>query len=310
MSHSSGWVPDPYGVHEFRFFSADGKATLLVMDGGKKSYDKPPTTAPPPASEPLPTSEAQPAPPPDPEEPSPSGGPPSRLDSVRTAPDANKTAVRIPMPQSDIKAESAAPQSTTADAPPRAADPPKIQFADHRQTPSVADRNPPEPMSRALKISYLVVFGVLAVSALGLAYVHLRHHAGSPTKSAEGATTTTSVRSTTTTTSLPNAPKPGAEAAATALISSWATQNRAEALTVATPAAVTTLFAAPYTDGLAEDRGCSTSFMPIVCTFGPPGGASPSDPIYQVYVAESPGGWYVSSVKLENVGSGSTSPTG
>jgi hypothetical protein len=310
MSHSSGWVPDPYGVHEFRFFSADGKATLLVMDGGKRSYDKPLTAAPPLASEPLATSEARPAPPPVSEEASPSGGPPSPLDSEPTAPDANKTAVRIPMPQSDIKAESAASQSAAAGAPPRAADPPSFQFADDRQTPTVAHRNPPEPMSRALRISYGVVFGALAISALGLAYVHLRHHGGSPTKSAERTTTTSSVRNTTTTTSLPTAPKPGAEAAATALISSWATQNRAAALTVATPAAVTTLFAVPYTNGLAEDRGCSTSFTPIVCTFGPPGGASPSDPIYQVSVSQTPGGWYVSSVKLENVGSGGTSPTG
>jgi hypothetical protein len=310
MSHSSGWVPDPYGVHEFRFFSADGKATLLVMDGGKRSYDKPPTTVPAPLSQPLATSETQPAPPQGSEEASPSGGPPSPLDSEPTAPDANKTAVRIPMPQSDIKVESAASQSAAAGAPPRAADPRSFQFADDRQTPTVAHRNPPEPMSRALRISYGVVFGVLAISALGLAYVHLRHHGGSPTKSAERTTTTSSVRNTTTTTSLPTAPRPGAEAAATALISSWATQNRAAALTVATPAAVTTLFAVPYTDGLAEDRGCSTSFTPIVCTFGPPGGASPSDPIYQVSVSQSPGGWYVSSVKLENVGSGGTSPTG
>jgi len=76
---------------------------------------------------------------------------------------------------------------------------------------------------------------------------------------------------------------------------------------VATQAAVNTLFAVPYANGLAEDRGCSTSFTPIVCTFGPPGGASPNDPIYQIYVSQAPGGWYVSSVKLENVGSGNTS---
>jgi hypothetical protein len=100
--------------------------------------------------------------------------------------------------------------------------------------------------------------------------------------------------------------KPGPEAAATALVSSWATQDRAAALTVATPAAVTALFAVPYASGLAEDRGCSTSFTPIVCTFGPPGGASPNDPIYQVYVSQAPGGWYVSSVKLENVASANT----
>ncbi len=28
-----GWQPDPFGLHEFRFFSDDGKPTLLVRDG-------------------------------------------------------------------------------------------------------------------------------------------------------------------------------------------------------------------------------------------------------------------------------------
>src|ERR1700722_10226522 len=37
-----GWHPDPFGLHEFRFFSDDGSATLLVRDGGANSYDKPP----------------------------------------------------------------------------------------------------------------------------------------------------------------------------------------------------------------------------------------------------------------------------
>src|ERR1700733_12966893 len=40
---TTNWKPDPFGIHELRFFSADGKPTLLVMDGGKRSYDKPPT---------------------------------------------------------------------------------------------------------------------------------------------------------------------------------------------------------------------------------------------------------------------------
>jgi hypothetical protein len=69
---------------------------------------------------------------------------------------------------------------------------------------------------------------------------------------------------------------------------------------VATPAAVATLFNVPYASGLAIDRGCSTSFSPVVCTFGPPGGASPTDPIYQIMVSQVTGGWYVSSVKIEH----------
>jgi hypothetical protein len=37
-----GWRPDPYGVHEQRYFSLDGEPTRLVSDGGKTSYDPPP----------------------------------------------------------------------------------------------------------------------------------------------------------------------------------------------------------------------------------------------------------------------------
>jgi Protein of unknown function (DUF2510) len=37
-----GWRPDPYGVHEQRYFSLDGMPTRLVSDGGKTSSDPPP----------------------------------------------------------------------------------------------------------------------------------------------------------------------------------------------------------------------------------------------------------------------------
>ena len=98
---------------------------------------------------------------------------------------------------------------------------------------------------------------------------------------------------------LPTALSSSAEAAATALVSSWSSGNKPTALSVATPAAVATLFAVPYTNGLAIARGCSTDFSPIVCTYGPPGGASPSDAIYQVLVSQTTGGWYVSSVRIQ-----------
>ena len=35
-----GWAPDPFGLHESRYFS-DGRPTKLVMDGGVESYDEP-----------------------------------------------------------------------------------------------------------------------------------------------------------------------------------------------------------------------------------------------------------------------------
>ena len=144
------------------------------------------------------------------------------------------------------------------------------------------------------------MLGILALSALGFVFVHFHHTAGRHPAHADVTTTTSSASRTTTTVALPTALQPGAEDAATALVSSWATGNRSAALTVATSAAVTTLFAVPYASGQALDRGCSTSFSPIVCTFGPPGGASPTDPIYEIDVSQAAGGWYVSSVKIEN----------
>ena len=159
-----------------------------------------------------------------------------------------------------------------------------------------------EPIARSLKIAFGVVLGVMAVSALGLLFVHVHHSAGgnSNTKNAIATTTSVPIHPTPTTVTLPTAPKATPDAAASAFVSSWSTGNRLAALSVATPTAATTLFAAHYASGLAIDRGCSTAFTPIVCTFGPPGGASPNDPIYQVLVSNSSGGWYVSAVKIEN----------
>lgn len=83
------------------------------------------------------------------------------------------------------------------------------------------------------------------------------------------------------------------------MVAAWAGGNRASALTVGTPAAVGQLFAIPYPGaGLAISRGCSTAFIPIVCTYGPPGGAPPTDPIYEIDVSQSGVGWYVSAVKV------------
>jgi hypothetical protein len=116
-----------------------------------------------------------------------------------------------------------------------------------------------------------------------------------------GASTTTSTThkapATTTTVALPAAPQPSADAAASALVSSWATGNRTQALSVATPGAVATLFAAPYTAGLAIDRGCNSN-APIVCSFGPPGGSAPTDPLYEFTATGIPTGWYISSVQI------------
>jgi hypothetical protein len=273
---ATSWQPDPYGAHEFRFFSADGKPTLLVMDGGKTSYDKPPTTSRPPAAPSPATPELE--------------SPPRTEASPGLEPDPPTVPITAP-----AFARSAAVERGSDVAVPAVTD-----FADRSRFG--ADDRSPEPLSRPRKIAYIVVCTVLALSVLGLAYVHLRPtDSGHSAHSAASTTTSSSARTTTTTTVvLPTALQAGAEAAATALVSSWSTGNKAAALTVATPTAVADLFAAPYTSGLAIDRGCSTTFMPIVCTFGPSGGASPTDPIYEIDVSKTTGGWYVSSVKIEN----------
>jgi hypothetical protein len=40
---TTGWHSDPFGVHEARYFSADGHPTKLVRDRGVESYDEPPS---------------------------------------------------------------------------------------------------------------------------------------------------------------------------------------------------------------------------------------------------------------------------
>jgi hypothetical protein len=97
----------------------------------------------------------------------------------------------------------------------------------------------------------------------------------------------------------PSAPQASPDAAAAALVDAWAAGNRATAGSVATPAVVSSLFAVPYPGpGLAMSRGCSTAFPPVKCTYGPPGGASPNDVIYEFSVSRTSGGWYVSAVQV------------
>jgi hypothetical protein len=41
-----GWHPDPYGVHELRYFASGGTPTRLVRDGDRVSNDEPPRSLP------------------------------------------------------------------------------------------------------------------------------------------------------------------------------------------------------------------------------------------------------------------------
>jgi hypothetical protein len=301
---ATSWQPDPFGVHEFRFFAADGKPTLLVMDRGETSYDPPPVQRPSPAPEPAGSAEHESRP--VLERPAPSAeatarpalGPTLTLASQDAPDDAPREVAEPPRREGAISDDQAEARGVTRLAVPVAGN----SFGVH-SAPAV-EQSEPEALSRPRKVAYVVVFAALVLSALGLAYVHLRPSETGPSTPAAGATTTTASRtgpstSSTTTVALPTALSSSADAAATALVSSWSAGNKATALTVATPTAVATLFAAPYKSGLAIARGCSTDFSPIVCTFGPPGGASPSDAIYQVLASQTAGGWYVTSVRIQ-----------
>jgi hypothetical protein len=160
------------------------------------------------------------------------------------------------------------------------------------------------PLDRITGAALGVLLGILAAgcSSGGAQAGPAPAPATSASTPTTGVTTTVApptAASSTSTTLLPPAPQPSPDQAAAQMIGSWAAGDRAGAAAVATPTAVDQLFAAPYPGaGLAIPRGCSAAFTPIVCTYGPPGGGSASDSIYQLSVAQSPKGWYVSSVTV------------
>jgi hypothetical protein len=262
-----GWQPDPFGLHEFRFFSDDGKPTLLVRDGSVRAYDPPPST-----------------------------GGALFVRPVQSEPECElRPSVVWQEPEKPATNGGARSRSVAVASPPRPAPRP------------VDGRVHPVPMtSKPAKVAYVVVLAIMAASALALAVVHFTQ-GGKPAGSSAASTTSTtsppgtsSTTTSTTTLPVPAALQPSAAVAAADLISSWASGDRAEALSVATAPAVATLFAGHYTPGLVIDRGCSVAFSPIVCTYGPPGGASPTDPIYEIYVIQALGGWYVRSATIDN----------
>ena len=160
------------------------------------------------------------------------------------------------------------------------------------------------------------IAGAVALVVVALVIVFTAFHASGarqasttgrtvPTTEPAGARVSTTIASPTTTAAptttvaVPSAPQSTADAAANTLVSSWASGNQARALSVATSPAVATLFGAHYQSGMAGDRGCSSGGPPVTCAFGPPGGASPTDPLYSLTVIQAPGGgWYVSAVQI------------
>jgi hypothetical protein len=265
-SELRGWQPDPYEIHEYRYFSDDGLPTNLVSDGARTFRDH------------LSPQSIHP----------PSQGPGVALRRGNSASFDEATEPDGPrsqsLPHSQHRPQTHAPQRGQGTPVYRPVAPPV--------------RPSSEPLTNAQKIAYGVVAAVILVSGVSLAVVHLTGNKANPTSVTS--TTSTSISTTTTTHALPVDLKASPSDAAVALVTSWASGNRASAFAVATPQAVATLFAFPYTNGLALNRGCSDAFSPIVCTYGPPGGAPPTDRIYQIDVSQTAGGWYVSSVKVNN----------
>jgi len=293
VAADDGWGPDPYGCHDERYFFF-GMATHRVRDAGVESWD----------------------------------APPHFWERTPSARNATGTFVQEPMPGVMVTAELPSPTVTEHPAdeldevepappsePSEAAEPSSLTW-DDLLGPTVPhgdssdDRAPRHAGRRSLlRVASVGVLGVGAIAVLVAAL------SGSPspnrsvpssvrTRASTAATSSAPVpagssNQTTTTQSIPPSPKASADQAANALVSAWAAGNQGQALAVATPVAVATLWANRYQSGLAIDRGCNTD-SPSTCAFGPPGGASPSDPLYKITVSQAPaGGWYVSSVLVE-----------
>lgn len=125
--------------------------------------------------------------------------------------------------------------------------------------------------------------------------------ASTTTTTASAATTTRAARTATSRTAtvpLPPDPQPTAEGAADLFMQSWIDGNRAGSVSVAVRSAVAALYARPYANQPLNDRGCTTAFQPLICTWGPYGGGSGS--IYQISVSAVGSRWYVSAVTIES----------
>jgi hypothetical protein len=152
--------------------------------------------------------------------------------------------------------------------------------------------------TRIARLTALAPATLLVASAL--AGCHAGHKSAAPTTVATTVAPPTTVHRTTTTTAWKaRAPQATPDAAASVLVQDWSGANRSSAALVASPRAVATLFSVAYPGGgLALSRGCSAAFPPIVCTYGPPGGANPNDAIFELYESHTAQGWYVASVTI------------
>jgi hypothetical protein len=208
-----GWQPDPFGLHEHRFFSDDGKPTLLVRDGSVRSYDPPPST-----------------------------GGALFIRPVLSEPECElRPTVAWQTPEKPATNGSSGML------------PAAVVFHPVQVSRSLDAAVGAPLTSKSAKVVYVVVLTAMAASALALAVVHFTHSGNAPGPGAVASTSTTSLPTTTstaaptTTPPLPASLQPSAAVAAADFISSWASGNRTEALSVATAPAVATLFAGHYT---------------------------------------------------------------
>jgi hypothetical protein len=114
---------------------------------------------------------------------------------------------------------------------------------------------------------------------------------------------TTVAPSTTPTTVLPPDPQSSPEAVSALLIHAWEKGDRATAAEVATASAISVLFAVPYGGEALNDRGCgSPGPNPVVCSWGPYGGASATNPLYNITVSPAGSAWYASTIQTLTTG--------
>jgi len=139
---------------------------------------------------------------------------------------------------------------------------------------------------------------VLAASFVALTAIGCSTGQGNrsaPTTDTTESTVAPTTSTTSTTLRTPTSPQPTPDAAASRLVSAWASGNRDAAAAVASPQAVDALFAQTYPAGYLQARGCTTGANPATCTYR----NTKTDGIYEIAVTSGPSGWYVSSVTPE-----------
>jgi hypothetical protein len=87
---------------------------------------------------------------------------------------------------------------------------------------------------------------------------------------------------------------PSPDDAAYQMISAWGAGSRAQAARIASPGAVGSLFTVAYPGSALQFRGCSSGFSPADCDY------RDGDALIKIYASREAGGWYVSSVTVEN----------